>query len=88
MNLDEFEFKSKYEIKWLLSEAQNAIDKLLNKVTLNNFKFNKSICDRFDNIVRTMTKEAETPNECIDLIKYVQNARYVECHQLKVLYCK
>lgn len=31
-----------------------------------------------------MTQQAETPDECVELINYLDNAKFVECFQLKV----
>ena len=69
---------------WLVEEAKGLIDKILGKLITANQKFNRSICERFDKIVRTMTQQAQTPDECVELIEYLENAKFVECFQLKV----
>ena len=68
----------------MIEEANGLVDKILTKLVSANLKFNRSICDRFDKIVRTMTQQALTPDECVDLINYLENAKFVECFQLKV----
>ena len=57
---------------------------MLNKVLVVNMKLNKSICERFDKIVATVTKPAETPDDCVELIKFVEYTKIVETYQLKV----
>jgi hypothetical protein len=51
----------------------------------NNLKFNKSICERFDKIVRNLTRLADTPDECVEMLKYIDSAKFVEFYQLKVV---
>ena len=68
--------------KWLRDEAQNYIDKMINKILSNNLKFNRSICEKFEKILSRITKKAETPGECVELLKFIENVRYVECYQL------
>lgn len=67
----------------LLERANQCIEIIVNKIMFNNLSLNKSICERFDKIVQTMTQYGETPEECVKLIKYVENARFYEIYQLK-----
>lgn len=67
----------------LLERANQCIEIIVNKIMFNNLNLNKSICERFDKIVQTMTQYGETPEECVNLIKYVENARFYEVFQLK-----
>ncbi|CAF0857841.1 unnamed protein product [Brachionus calyciflorus] len=69
--------------EFLLDRANNCINIILDKILNDNLTLNKTICERFDKIVYTMTQYGATPEECVKLIKYVENARFYECYQLK-----
>jgi hypothetical protein len=68
----------------LIDEAMQCLDLILNKIMLDNLKFNKIICDKFENIVSKITKITDNPTQCVDLIKYIENVRYIEIYKLMV----
>ncbi len=68
----------------MIDEAMQCLDLILNKIMLDNLKFNKIICDKFENIVSKITKITDNPTQCVDLIKYIENVRYIEIYKLMV----
>ncbi len=70
--------------KWILKEAKSFIENILNKVSTNNLKFNRYICERFDKIAARMTKPTSTSDECVDALKFIENLKFVESFELKV----
>lgn len=57
---------------------------MVDKVVYMSRRFNRSICDSFDAILRTILRQADTPDECVEMIKYVENVTLYEIFKLKV----
>ncbi len=57
---------------------------MVEKVQSDNYKLNRLICEKFDKILSTIMKQSETPEECVYLIKYLNNSRSIEIFKLKV----
>jgi len=70
--------------KWLINEAQSYINKLLEKILTTNLNLNKYIFEKFDKIIKRLVTVTETPDECVDLIKFYENVKMVELFNLKV----
>lgn len=58
----------------------------MEKISSNNLKFNRYICERFDKITAQMTKHTSTPDECVEAIKFIENLKLVEIFELKVYF--
>ena len=58
---------------------------MVHKVVNNCQKFNRTICQSFDTILKTISQQAETADECVDAIKYVASVNEIEIHKLKVI---
>jgi dynein heavy chain, axonemal len=57
---------------------------MVDKVVSNSEKYNRSICSSFDTILKLISQPAETPDECVDAIKYLENVNEYELYKLKV----
>ncbi len=56
------------------------VDRIIN----NNRKYNRTICESFDVILKTILQQPDTPDECVDAIKYVESVNEKEIYNLKV----
>ena len=57
---------------------------MVDKVVIISEKYNRSICLSFDIILKTISQPVETPDECVEAIKYVDNINELELYKIKV----
>ncbi|XP_071960977.1 dynein axonemal heavy chain 3-like [Antedon mediterranea] len=68
---------------WLIARARNLASIMINKITSTSRKFNRSICQEYDGIVRKITAQSESTDQLVGLQEYVDRLRTGQLLQLR-----
>ncbi|XP_070559259.1 dynein axonemal heavy chain 3-like isoform X5 [Ptychodera flava] len=68
---------------WLVERARDLAGIMINKIVVTSRKFNRSICEQYDAIVKKVTSYPETTQALVHLQDYTDSLRVGELLQLK-----
>ena len=71
-------------IKCLLEDIEKLMNKIFNRIMSDNTQMNKMICQSFEKMATKVLTPANTPDECVELLEFINVCRSIECVKLKV----
>ncbi|KAJ8047551.1 Dynein heavy chain 3, axonemal [Holothuria leucospilota] len=69
--------------KWLVDRARELADVMISKIVQTSYHFNRSICQQYDNIVKTITAQSQSTKQLVSLQQYVDRLHIEDLEQLK-----
>ncbi|XP_033114673.1 dynein heavy chain 3, axonemal-like isoform X5 [Anneissia japonica] len=68
---------------WLIARARHLAAIMIDRITITSRKFNRSICQEYDGIVRKITAQSESTHQLVSLQEYVDRLRTGQLLQLR-----